>query len=96
MKESYEKISPTAKLAAYLRTFTDIPFAKEIAKKSGAKKAFQEFADEGAKSMFAPLWKARYKVTHRILAQHGMTQVLELAAGHKTVRRRAASWLPAV
>jgi hypothetical protein len=38
MKE-FEKISPTAKLVAYSRTFTDIPFAKEIAIKSNAKQS---------------------------------------------------------
>lgn len=83
MKESNEKISPTAKIVAYLRTFTDIPFAKEIATKSGAEKTFHELAEESAKSMirFAPMWEARYKVTNRILAERGITQVLELAAG---------------
>ena len=83
MKESDEKISPTAKLVAYLRTFTDIPFTKEIAAKSGAEKTFHELADESAKSMIrlAPMWEARYKVTNRILTERGITQVLELAAG---------------
>ena len=83
MKESYEKISPTAKLVAYLRTFTDIPFTKEIPTKSGAEKTFHELADETAKSMIrlAPMWEARYKVTNRILAERGITQVLEIAAG---------------
>lgn len=35
MKESYERISPTAKLVAHLRTSIDIPFAKEVAEESG-------------------------------------------------------------
>jgi hypothetical protein len=30
MKEPFEKISPTAKFVAYLRTFADIPFAKGV------------------------------------------------------------------
>jgi O-methyltransferase involved in polyketide biosynthesis len=83
MEKSYEKISPTAKLVAYLRAFTDIPYAKEIAMESGAKKTFQELAGESAESMvrLVPFWEARYKVTDRILAEHGMTQVLEIAAG---------------
>jgi O-methyltransferase involved in polyketide biosynthesis len=83
MRKSYEKISPTAKLVAYLRTFTDIPYTKEIAMESGAKKTFQELAGESKESMvrFAPFWEARYKVTDRILAEYGMTQVLEIAAG---------------
>jgi hypothetical protein len=51
MRKSYEKISPTAKLVAYLRTFTDIPYAKEIAVESGAKKTFRELAGESKESM---------------------------------------------
>jgi O-methyltransferase involved in polyketide biosynthesis len=83
MEKSYEKISPTAKLVAYLRTFTDIPYTKEIAVASGAEKTFQGLAGESAESMvrFAPIWEARYKVTDRILGEHGITQVLEVAAG---------------
>jgi O-methyltransferase involved in polyketide biosynthesis len=83
MRKSYEKISPTAKMTAYLRAFTDIPYSKEIAVESGAKKTFQELAGESKESMvrFAPFWEARYKVTDRILAEYGMTQVLEIAAG---------------
>jgi O-methyltransferase involved in polyketide biosynthesis len=83
VKESYEKISPTAKLIAYLRTFSDIPYAKEIAEESGSEKVFQELAGERAKMMvrMAFLWEARYKVTNQILEEHGVTQVLEIAAG---------------
>jgi O-methyltransferase involved in polyketide biosynthesis len=83
MEKSYEKISPTAKFVAYLRTFTDIPFTKEIAAESGAETTFQELAGESAESIiqFSPLWEARYKATDRILAQCGITQILEIAAG---------------
>jgi O-methyltransferase involved in polyketide biosynthesis len=83
MEESYEKISPTAKLVAHLRTFTDIPYTKEIALASGAEKTFQGLAGESAESMdrLASIWEARYKVTDRILREHGITQVLEVAAG---------------
>jgi O-methyltransferase involved in polyketide biosynthesis len=77
MKE-FEKISPTAKLVAYSRTFTDIPFAKEIAIKSNAKQAFEEQTGDIRGS---PIWEARYKVTDKIIKEHGITQVLEIAAG---------------
>lgn len=40
-EDSYAKISPTAKLVAYARSFTDIPFAKEIAATCDAEKVFQ-------------------------------------------------------
>jgi O-methyltransferase involved in polyketide biosynthesis len=77
MKE-FEKISPTAKLVAYSRTFTDIPFAKEIAIKSNAKQSFEEQTGDIRGS---PIWEARYKVTDKIIKEHGITQVLEIAAG---------------
>ncbi len=77
MKE-FEKISPTAKLVAYSRTFTDIPFAKEIATKSNAKQSFEEQTGDIRGS---PVWEARYKITDKIIKEHGITQVLEIAAG---------------
>jgi O-methyltransferase involved in polyketide biosynthesis len=83
MKEPYERISPTAKFVAYLRTFTDIPFAKEIAEESGAERTYQELADESRESLIrlSPYWEARYKATDRIIMQRGITQILEVAAG---------------
>jgi len=83
MKEPFEKISPTAKFVAYLRTFTDIPFAKEIAEESRAEKTYQELAGESKESLirFTPYWEARYKTTNRIIAERGITQILEVAAG---------------
>jgi len=77
MKE-FEKISPTAKLVAYSRTFTDIPFAREIAIKSNAKQSFEEQTGDIRGS---PIWEARYNVTDKIIKEHGITQVLEIAAG---------------
>jgi O-methyltransferase involved in polyketide biosynthesis len=83
MKHTYEKISPTAKLVAYLRTFSDIPFSKEIATESEAEKTYQDMAGESKESLvrFSPYWEARYKATDEIIKQRGMTQILELAAG---------------
>jgi O-methyltransferase involved in polyketide biosynthesis len=80
---AYEKISPTAKLVAHIRTFTDIPFAAEIAAESGAQTAFEALAGAKAEPMipFIPMWEARYKATDRIIEEQGMTQILEIAAG---------------
>jgi hypothetical protein len=36
---------------AYLRTFTDIPFAKEMAEESGAERTYQELAGESKESL---------------------------------------------
>jgi O-methyltransferase involved in polyketide biosynthesis len=83
MKETYEKISPTAKMVAYLRTFTDIPFAAEIVAASGAEQAFRELAGQSADAMLrlVPIWEARYKATNQILVQRNIVQMLEIATG---------------
>ena len=82
MEKSYERISPTAKFVAYARTFTDIPFAKEMAAESGAEKTYRKLAGSvEPTARFLPLWEARYKATDRILNQRGVTQILEIAAG---------------
>jgi O-methyltransferase involved in polyketide biosynthesis len=83
MDRAYEKISPTAKFVAHLRTFSDIPFAREMAAESGAKQAFESLAQESQEPLvrFSAYWEARYKLTDRILAERGLTQVLEVAAG---------------
>lgn len=82
-KEPYAKISPTAKLVAYGRTFTDIPFAREIATECAAEQEFQTFAGGAAESLpnMVPFWEARYKATNQIIAREGITQILEIAAG---------------
>lgn len=83
MDRAYEKISPTAKFVAYLRTFSDIPFAAEIAAECGAREAFESLAQESQEPLvrFSAYWETRYKLTDRIIAQRGLTQVLEVAAG---------------
>ena len=82
-KEAYEKISSTAKLVAHVRTFTDIPFTKEIASASGAEKDFQTLAGKSADFMTQSAFnlEARYKTTDQIIARYHITQVLEIAAG---------------
>jgi len=82
-EEAYEKISSTAKLVAHVRTFTDIPFTKEIAAASGAEKDFQTLAGESAEFMTQSAFnlEARYKTTDQIIARYHITQVLEIAAG---------------
>ena len=83
MRQPYDKISPTAKFVAYLRTFSDIPFANEIAEESSAQQTFKKLAGENARSLlrFAPRWEARYKVTNSIIMERDITQILEIAAG---------------
>ncbi|MFZ0011574.1 MAG: class I SAM-dependent methyltransferase, partial [Halobacteriota archaeon] len=82
-EEAYEKISSTAKLVAHIRSFTDIPFTKEIAAASGAVKDFQTLTGKSADFMIQSAFnlEARYKTTDQIIARYHITQVLEIAAG---------------
>src|SRR5690349_21675380 len=80
-------ISVTAKLAAYYRQFSDIPFAKEAAKWIGAEAAvdtiLREHGLERDKlTFYAPMFEARYKGLTRLIQRSGATQVLELASGY--------------
>lgn len=82
----HSKISVTAKLVAYFRQFSDIPFSKEVARYIGADQAFQNLIrDDGLSSAdlmeYAPLLEARYKSIVRLILKSGIRQVLELASG---------------
>ena len=67
---------------AYLRTFTDIPFTKEIAQLANTEKIFREFE---AKNKDIPSLAARYEVRFKsitaIARACGGNQILELASG---------------
>jgi O-methyltransferase involved in polyketide biosynthesis len=78
-----EKISPTARYVAHIRSFTDIPYAKEIAEESQAERDFQTLAGASAESVIqlTPVWEARYKATDQIIAQRNIIHVLEIATG---------------
>lgn len=78
-----EKISPTAKFVAYLRTFSDIPFSKYISDVSDSENVFKNICGEYAETMikFAPLLEARFKVISAIIEQEKIKNVLEMASG---------------
>lgn len=78
-------ISVTAKVAAYYRQFTDIPFALEAAERIGADAAFEQILrehglDRDQLTFYAPMFEARYKSLTQLLLS-GAPQVLELASG---------------
>ncbi len=80
-------ISMTAKLAAYYRQFTDIPFAAEAAGRIGAADAFEQLVrDHGLNreqlTFYAPMFEARYKSITELIRTSAATQVLELASGY--------------
>ena len=62
MLESFESISPTAILTSYPRTFTDIPYEKEIFK------WLSKNCNENVKlnKLLAPEIEARYKLTDKL------------------------------
>lgn len=93
----YNKISITAKLVAFFRQFSDIPFAKEVAEYVHAADAVTEISKQLEESgvsfsnsdselsedakMYAPILEARYKSLVQLIQNSGTTQVLELASG---------------
>lgn len=82
----FSKISPTAKLVAYFREFTDIPFARDVSALIDARTITKTFCPddvmlEDFKKFGAPGLEARYKSMISAINHVGITQVLELAAG---------------
>jgi O-methyltransferase involved in polyketide biosynthesis len=86
MAFDHSRISFTAKIVAYYRQFTDIPFAEETARRIGADEAFTELVrahglDPAMLRFYAIAFEARYKSIGRLLREAATTQVLELASG---------------
>ena len=84
LKKDHHKISPTAKITAYWRSLSDIPYAAEIADSLEAEKTAREFLGDRMKVMasFSPVgMEARYKATNYGLKESGVANVLELACG---------------
>ena len=73
MLESYESVSPTAILTSYPRTFTDIPYEKEIY--GWLSKNCSE--EVNLNKLLAPEIEARYKLANKLLDKQNATQVLE-------------------
>ncbi len=80
-------ISPTAKVSAYYRRFSDIPFAAEVATLIGADDAVAQLMrdhglDADKLTFYAPMFEARYKSITQLILASGASQVLELACGY--------------
>ncbi len=86
MDIDYEKISLTAQLAAYMRQFSDIPFARDVAELLHSREVFeallrgQQMVPEDL-LWYAPIFEARYKSVSQAIRRTGSYQVLELASG---------------
>jgi hypothetical protein len=83
MQKGYlAKVARTAYGTAHARTFTNIPFSKEIFE--GLKKVLRERGEQESDPMdppMVPLFEARDILTDRLLRENRITQVLEVASG---------------
>lgn len=83
-KNPNEKVSPTAWVIAYRRTFTDIPYSQNIfkeLKKIRGSMGNEDIPDEFKTPEIAPQIEARYKLINKFVRESGITQIFELAAG---------------
>ena len=86
MTGKFDKISLTAKLAAYMRQYSDIPFAQDVPQHLRAQEAFERLLREHQMRpedllWYAPLFEVRYKSIAATLRKLAVKQVLELASG---------------
>src|SRR5579862_9381945 len=83
MDHRFDQISPTAKLVAYMRSLSDIPYSSEIANLCAAESAVQEFY--GSERLWLqkriPLAELRFKSLTSLLVDSGVDQIVELASG---------------
>lgn len=78
------KISPTAKITAYWRSFSDIPYSKEISEAVNAEKTAKEMVGDRIVTMgtLSPaMFEARYKSINYGLRKCGINNVMEVACG---------------
>ncbi|MFA5230623.1 MAG: class I SAM-dependent methyltransferase [Candidatus Paceibacterota bacterium] len=71
-------------MVAYRRTFTDIPFSKEIFKELEEirkKNNYEKISEFLKKKELAPQFEARHKLIDKLIYKHNCDQILELAAG---------------
>lgn len=83
----HHRISPTARIVGYFRSFSDIPYAKEASKtlrgEEAARQMYQDDLDLVTR-FSGPLMEARYKCFKRFIDAH--SNVLELAVGTSVER----------
>ena len=86
MAHDFAKISVTAKLAAYMRGFSDIPYAADIADLTRARATFDQLLRDHTLrpedlTFYAPFFEARHKSIGAMIQRARIGQVLELATG---------------
>lgn len=83
-QDSFEKVIPTAWMVAYRRTFSDIPYSKEIfdnLEKIRKRNKYEDIPSDLKKPELAPQFEARHKLIDKLIYQTKAEQVLELASG---------------
>src|SRR5512142_1764952 len=86
MAISFDKVSLTAQLAAYMRQFSDIPFARDVAELLHSREVFEVLLQGHEMTpddllWYAPIFEVRYKSVTAATQRSGCRQVLELASG---------------
>lgn len=82
----HSKISFTAKLVAYGRRYSDIPYATDVAQILDAESLLKDLSknsgiDWHELEPLAPMVEARYKSLNEAVHREGITQILEFASG---------------
>ena len=83
-RNDHSKISPTAKITAYWRSLTDIPYSKEIEEAVDAERTAKEMLGERITTMgsLSPtIFEVRYKSINAGIKRVGTSNVMELASG---------------
>ena len=80
MTTHHSRISPTAKLAAFLRAESDIPYCRQIAEMCDAEEISRTF-DPGFIANHRAYVELRFKSLNAFIRRLGFRQVLEFAAG---------------
>src|SRR5208337_1593111 len=80
MTTHHSRISPTAKLAAFLRAESDIPYCRQIAEMCDAEEVSRTF-DPGFIANHRAYLELRFKSLNAFIHRLGFRQVLEFAAG---------------
>lgn len=82
---NHEKISPTAKLVAFWRQFSDIPYAKDVATlidvQTTWETLFNDIESDKNNTLLSTVLELRYKSIHYYLKKNDFKQVLEFASG---------------
>lgn len=81
---NYSKISPTAKITAYWKSLTDIPYAKEISDTIEAEKGARQVLGDNLSVMeyfSSVIMEVRYKAINAGLQEKQVNNIIELACG---------------